>query len=78
MFRAALHSSSGALNCICSLWFICCNKVRDFIYIIHSSYYNITIVFLIYSLYIIIWTMYNIHKISYFIAAYKPEAASTV
>jgi len=28
MFRAAHRSSSGALNCICSLWFICfnCNK----------------------------------------------------
>ena len=23
MFPAAHHSSSGALNCICSLWFIC-------------------------------------------------------
>jgi len=23
MFRAAHHSSSGALNYICSLWFIC-------------------------------------------------------
>jgi len=23
MFRAAHHSSSGALNCIWSLWFIC-------------------------------------------------------
>jgi len=23
MFRAAHRSSSGALNCICSLWFIC-------------------------------------------------------
>jgi len=23
MFRAAHHSLSGALNCICSLWFIC-------------------------------------------------------
>ena len=23
MFRAAYRSSSGALNCICSLWFIC-------------------------------------------------------
>jgi len=22
MFRAAHHSSSGALNCVCSLWFI--------------------------------------------------------
>jgi len=22
MFRAAYHSSSGALNCICSLWFL--------------------------------------------------------
>jgi len=23
MFRAAHRSSSGSLNCICSLWFIC-------------------------------------------------------
>jgi len=23
MFRAAHRSSSGALNCICSLWFMC-------------------------------------------------------
>jgi len=23
MFRAAHPSSSGALNCICSLWFVC-------------------------------------------------------
>jgi len=23
MFRAAHRSSSGAINCICSLWFIC-------------------------------------------------------
>jgi len=23
MFRAAHRSSSGALNCICNLWFIC-------------------------------------------------------
>ena len=35
MFRAAYHSSSGASNCICSLWFIYCNKVKDFVYIIH-------------------------------------------
>jgi len=28
MFRAAHRSSSGALNCICSLWFIytCCDR----------------------------------------------------
>jgi len=28
MFRAAYHSSTGALNCICSLWFIytCCDR----------------------------------------------------
>jgi len=25
MFRAAYRLSSGALNCICSLWFIYCN-----------------------------------------------------
>ena len=43
MFRAAYHSSSGALNCICNLWFTYCNKVKDFVYIIHSPY---------------IWTMY--------------------
>ena len=46
MFRAAHRSLSGALNCICSLWFIYCNKVKDFVYITHSTYYNITIVFL--------------------------------
>jgi hypothetical protein len=28
MFRAAQPSSSGALNCICSLWFICPYGVR--------------------------------------------------
>ena len=39
MFRAAHRSSSGALNCICSLWFICCSKVKDFIYIIYILYY---------------------------------------
>jgi len=47
MFRGAHRSSSGALNCICSLWFICYNKVKNFVYIIHSPYYNIIIVFLI-------------------------------
>jgi len=35
MFRAAYRSSSGALNCICSLRFTYCNKVKDFVYIIH-------------------------------------------
>jgi len=29
MFRAPHRSSSGALNCICSLWFTYCNKVKD-------------------------------------------------
>ena len=64
MFRAAHRSSSGALNCICSHWFICCNKVKDFVYIIHSPYYNITIVFQNKEYYcnIIIWTMYNIYE----------------
>jgi len=38
MFRAAHRSSSGALNCICSLWFIYCNEVKDFVYIIHSPF----------------------------------------
>jgi len=33
MFRAAYRSSSGAPNCNCSLWFIYCNKVKDFVYI---------------------------------------------
>ena len=33
MFLAAHRSSSGALNCICSLWFIYCNKIKDFVYI---------------------------------------------
>jgi len=28
MFRAAYRSSSEALNCICSLWFTYCNKVK--------------------------------------------------
>jgi len=45
IFRAAHRSSSGAPNCTCSLWFMYCNKVIDFVYIIHSPYYNITIVF---------------------------------
>jgi len=45
MFRGAHRSSSGALNCICSLWFIYCYKVKDFVHIIHSPYYNITIIF---------------------------------
>ena len=31
MFRASCHSSSGAPNCICSLWFIYRNKVKDFV-----------------------------------------------
>ena len=44
MFRAASRSSSGALNCICSLWFTYCNKVKDFVYIIDSPYLNITMV----------------------------------
>jgi len=30
MFRAAHRSSSGALNCICSLWFIYTNGNRPF------------------------------------------------
>jgi len=30
MFRAAHRSSSGALNCICSLWFICPYGDRPF------------------------------------------------
>jgi hypothetical protein len=38
MFWAAHRSSSGALNCICSLWFTYYNKVKDFVYIIHSPY----------------------------------------
>jgi len=40
MFRAAHRSSSGALNCICSLWFIYCSKVKDFVYIIPSPHYD--------------------------------------
>jgi hypothetical protein len=40
MFRVAHRSSSGALNCICSLWFIYCNKVKDSVYIIYSIYYT--------------------------------------
>jgi len=46
MFRAEYRSSSAALNCICSLWLIYFNTVKDFVNIIHSPYYNITIVFL--------------------------------
>ena len=38
MFWAAYRSSSGALNCIYSFWFTYCNKVKDFVYIIHSPY----------------------------------------
>jgi hypothetical protein len=40
----AQHVSSGipliirSSNCICSLWFTYCNKVKDFVYIIHSLY----------------------------------------
>ena len=45
MFRAAYSSSSGALNCICSFWFIYCNKVKDFVYIIHSPYFNMDYVY---------------------------------
>ena len=37
MFRAEYRSSSGAPNCICSLWFIYWNNVRDFVYIMHSQ-----------------------------------------
>ena len=80
MFRAAHRSSSGALNCICSLWFTYCNKVKDFVYIIHSPYYNITIVIdnITIVINILIWTMYNIYGIFYFVAVCKPEAANTV
>jgi len=82
MFRAAHRSSSGAPNCICSFWFIYCNKIKDFVYIIRSTYYNINIIFYIHSPYyninIIIWTVYNIYEIFYLIAVYKPEAANTV
>jgi hypothetical protein len=76
MFRAAYRSSSGALNCICSLWFIYCNKVKDFICIIPSPYCNITVCYIMNT--IVIWTMYNIYEIFYLIAVYKPEAADTV
>jgi hypothetical protein len=62
-------SSSGAPNCICSLWFIYFNNIKDFVYIIHSPYYNINIK---------LWAMYNIYEIFYLIAVYKPEAANTV
>jgi len=34
MFLAAHRSSSGALDCVCSLWFIYYNKIKDFVYII--------------------------------------------
>jgi len=53
MFRAVHPSSSGAPNCICCLWFIYCNKVKDFVYIIHSIYIYIYIY--IYILYICCW-----------------------
>jgi len=39
MFRAAYRSTSGAPNCICSLWFVYCNKVKNIVYIMHSPYY---------------------------------------
>ena len=82
MFRAAHRSSSGGPNCIRSLWFIYCNKVKDFVYIIHSPYYNINIIiwtmYIKYNINIIIRTTYNIYEIFYLIAVYKPEAANTV
>ena len=40
----AQHVSSGILliirssNCVCSLWFTYSNKIKDFVYIIHSLY----------------------------------------
>jgi hypothetical protein len=39
MFRAAHRSSSGALNCTCSRWFIYCNKVKDVVYIIVADHF---------------------------------------
>ena len=36
------------------------------------------IIILQYYCNIIIWTMYNLYKIFYLIAVYKPEAANTV
>ena len=92
MFRAAHRSSSGAVNCICSLWFIYCNKVKNFVYIYIYIYirntnvilfYGLCIIY-IYNIYkeyqcnIILWTMYNIYEIFYLIAVYIPEAANTV
>ena len=76
MFRAAHRSSSGALNCICSLWFIYRNKVKDYVYIIHSPYY--IIIYKEYYCNIIIWTLYNIYVILYLIAVYKTEATNRV
>jgi hypothetical protein len=55
MFRAAHRSSSGALNCICSLWFIYCNKVKKISYVLYIAH---IIILQLYSLYI--WFTYLI------------------
>jgi hypothetical protein len=86
MFRAAHLSSSGALNCI---WFIYCNKVKDFIYILYivhipdslmilTIHFNQSKLYRNYYCNILICTIYNIYEIFYLIAVYKPEAANTV
>jgi len=41
MFREAYRSSSGAPNRICSLWFIYCNKVKDFLYRIYTKSFTL-------------------------------------
>jgi len=53
------------------------NKVKDFIYIIYSPYYNININITNINN-IKIWTIYNIYEIFYLIAVHKSEAANTV
>jgi hypothetical protein len=46
LFWATHSSSSGALNCICSLWFICCNKVIDFVTISVSNRCDLVFLYL--------------------------------
>jgi hypothetical protein len=41
MFRKAHRSSSGALNCICNIWFIYCNKVKDRLCIIYTKSFTL-------------------------------------
>jgi len=43
-----------------------------------TIHFNQSLLFKEYYCNIIIWTMYNIYKIFYLIAVYKPDAANTV